>query len=71
MEIVYKFSGIDCANCARKIEKKIKKIDNVSEVNLNFLSSKIFITVDNEALLEPIEKRIKDLSYTLEIKRIK
>lgn len=71
MEIVYKFSGIDCANCARKIEKKIKKIDNVSEVTLNFLSSKIFITVDNEALLEPIEKRIKDLSYTLEIKRIK
>ncbi|HKL73254.1 MAG TPA: cation transporter [Candidatus Onthovivens sp.] len=71
MEIVYKFSGIDCANCARKIEKKIKKIDNVSEVTLNFLSSKIFITVDNEALLEPIKKRIKDLSYTLEIKRIK
>ena len=37
----YIIDGLDCANCARKIEDAIKKDSNYSDVNLNFSTSKL------------------------------
>ena len=36
----YYFKGIDCPNCAAKVEHLLSKLDNVEEVRVNFLSKK-------------------------------
>lgn len=43
MKQSYKITGIDCPNCAAKLERKLKKIDGVSMVSLNFLTSKLIV----------------------------
>ena len=43
MKKVYSIEGIDCANCAAKIENKINKMKNIEEVNLNFMMEKLSI----------------------------
>ena len=41
MKIVeYYFKGIDCPNCAAKVEAQLNKISNISEARVNFLSKK-------------------------------
>ncbi len=44
----FKIVGLDCANCASKIEEAVKKIDGVSNVTLNFINEKLSYTVDDD-----------------------
>ena len=37
------FSGIDCPNCAAKVEHALKKADLISSASLNFVTKKIYI----------------------------
>lgn len=46
MRHVYKLDGVDCANCALKLEEKIKKIDGVKDASLNFMTLKLTIDFD-------------------------
>ena len=39
-------SEIDCANCAAKVEQKIKKIKGVQDATVVFLTKKVTITAD-------------------------
>lgn len=41
MKKVYKLEGLDCAHCAGKIEEKIKKVDGVQAVVVNFMTAKM------------------------------
>lgn len=41
---VYKLSNLDCANCARKFEENLLKLDNVSEAKVNFAAAKLRIS---------------------------
>lgn len=38
---------IDCANCARKLEDKLAKINGVTNVNVDFLRQRIVLEQDN------------------------
>ena len=46
----YKFeiTGIDCANCAAKLESKIVKIEGISNVVLNFMNSSLTYDCDHD-----------------------
>ena len=35
---------VDCAHCASKMETAAKKIDGVSDININFLTLKMKVT---------------------------
>lgn len=37
MKKTYQLDGLDCANCATKLEEKISKISGVKSVTINFL----------------------------------
>ena len=37
------FSGIDCPNCAAKVEHALNKADLISSASLNFVTKKIYI----------------------------
>ncbi len=46
MRKVFKIE-VDCANCARKVEEALSKIDGVQEVRVNFMTQKMTLTADD------------------------
>lgn len=67
MKKVYSIEGIDCANCAAKIEDKINKIKEIDEANLNFMMEKLSIEfkvlTDEEAeeVMQQVRKIVKKM----------
>ncbi len=59
MKKVFKITGIDCANCALKMEDKIKKLENINDVSINFLTEKFLLDVKDEFFDEILEQAIK------------
>lgn len=56
--------GLDCANCAAKIEKAINEIDGVKEATVNFMTTKFVIDGEDEKMpmiIETAEKIVKSL----------
>ncbi|KPB05249.1 heavy metal translocating P-type ATPase [Bacillus sp. CHD6a] len=51
---VYRIQGLSCANCAKKFENNVKKIEGVTEARVNFGASKI--SVSGVASISDIEK---------------
>lgn len=68
MKKVYSIEGIDCANCAAKIEDKINKIKEIDEANLNFMMEKLSIEfkvpTDEEA--EEVMKEVRKIVKKME-----
>lgn len=62
MKKVFTLEGLDCANCAQKMETAITKIDGVTNVNINFLTQKMSFEAPEEnfnALLKQAQKTMK------------
>ena len=68
MKKVYKIEGIDCANCAAKIEDKINKIKEIEEATLNFMTSKLSIEFksSDEKELEEVMNEVKKIVAKME-----
>ena len=43
MKKTFKVKGIDCANCAAKLERKLSKIDGIDDVAVTFITEKLMI----------------------------
>ncbi|MCP2618821.1 HAD-IC family P-type ATPase [Candidatus Aminicenantes bacterium AC-335-A11] len=68
-EIELKIKGIDCADCAIKIEKAVSKIKGVKSAQVSFINSTIKIEVDSSRFNKKnVEKAIKKLGYSVEHK---
>jgi copper chaperone CopZ len=64
MKKKFKLEGLECANCAAKMEKLISDLDGVKEATVNFITQKLVIDGEREKMPEIIiaaEKIIKDL----------
>ena len=62
MKKVFKLEDLDCANCARKMEDGIKKIDGVTDASVNFLAQKLTHEADDDrfdAILKEVIKSCK------------
>lgn len=55
MKKVFMMEELDCANCARKMEDAIRKLDGVEEIHVNILTQKMVLTAD-DARFEEIAK---------------
>ena len=56
--------GLDCANCAAKIERAISELDAVNEATVNFMTTKLVIDGEDEkmpAIIEAAEKIVKKI----------
>ncbi len=69
--------GLDCANCAAKIEERVKKINGLSDVSLVFMSQTLSFKCDEDnydRALEEIKKIVKqvepDANVVIENKEI-
>lgn len=59
MKRTFLLEGLDCANCAAKIERAVGKIDGVTKVSVNFLTTKMIIEAEEEAMDEIVKKAKK------------
>lgn len=59
---VFTVGGLDCADCAAKLEKRIKALDGVDYVDMNFATAKM--TVQHSVSVDAILKTITDSGYT-------
>ena len=65
--------GIDCANCAAKLEDKIKKIEGTKNVSLNFFTEKLSYECDDNNdtdIYEKVLKTIKKEEPDVEVEEI-
>lgn len=59
MTKTFKMQDLDCANCARKMEDAIRKLDGVAEVHVNFLTQKMVLTADDARFDEIVQEAVK------------
>ncbi len=60
MKKVFKLIDLDCANCARKMEEAIKKIDGVETASVSFISQKLTVTADENHFDEIMKKAVSE-----------
>lgn len=70
MKRMYRLEGLDCANCAAKLEKAIRKVDGIKEANINFMLLKLTIEFDDEIVIQKVLTLIKNLEPDVKVKRI-
>lgn len=46
MTKTFRLVGLDCANCAAKIENSVKKLEGVTSISINFLTTKMVLEAD-------------------------
>ena len=69
----YRLEGLNCANCAMKIEKRINEINGVKQANVNFAVGKLTIDADQDKIGEietETRKVIKELEPEVEVKEM-
>lgn len=70
MEKIYLVKGLDCANCAREFEEKVKKIKGVEDAAMNFMSLKLIVKTEEE-IDENLNKLATSFEDGLTLRRIK
>lgn len=66
MEIKLVLNGLNCANCANKIEDRVSKINGVKEAAVNFSTTVLTAEIHEESLKEQIINEIKIIVKKLE-----
>jgi P-type Cu+ transporter len=63
--IKYKLNieGIHCASCAGNIERSLKKIPGVKEVNVSVIGKKAFVEADEKVPKEELTKAVARAGY--------
>lgn len=69
--VVLKIGGMHCAGCAQTIEKSIRRLKGVVDVNVSFASEKALVTYDPELInIREIEAAIERAGYKVVYERI-
>ncbi len=69
----YRLEGLDCANCAMKIEKGVQKINGVKEATVNFTSGKLTFDAEEDHLAtieQETKKVVKELEPDVKVTEI-
>ena len=62
MKYKFKIKGLDCANCAAELERKINKIKGIDEASISFMAEKLIIECKESvksSVLEEMKNVIK------------
>ena len=74
MKAVLKLEGLDCANCAAKIENDVGKVTGVQEVSVSFMTQKMTLVADDDrmdAVIEEASRIAKKVEGDVKVKRLK
>ena len=59
MKKTFKMEDLDCAHCAAKMEDAIKKLDGVTNANVNFLAQKVTIEAADDRFEDIVKEAAK------------
>src|SRR5688500_6031915 len=63
----FTISGMTCAACANAIERGVRKLDGVKEVNVNFASEKMTVDFGSKEInIDAIIQKVVKLGYEVE-----
>ncbi|WP_121614283.1 heavy metal translocating P-type ATPase [Mesobacillus foraminis] len=69
-KVEFDISGMTCAACANKIEKRLNKMEGVNKAGVNFALETVLVEYDpNQVSVPTMKEAIKKLGYTLEQKK--
>jgi thioredoxin 1 len=70
VEKIIPIVNMDCASCAKTIEKELKKISGINEIKINILMKKVTVRYDPVLVdLPKIESKIEDIGYRIRYKK--
>ena len=56
---IFEMDGVDCANCAVKMEESIRGLEGVEYVNISFMAQRMTLEADEETFDSILKKAIK------------
>ena len=62
MKNKFKINGLDCANCAAKLESEIQKVEGVSDASISFMTERLVIECEEnkkQEIMDKVKKVIK------------
>ena len=66
MRKTYQLEDLECANCAAKMEKDISAFPEVKKCTITFMTSRMSITVDDDANLDDVLDRAQKVMRSYE-----
>jgi len=72
MKKTFKLLGLDCANCAAKIENAVQKIPGITSASVNFMTTKMVLEAEDDKMEDIISQAtaiVKKLEPGVEIKK--
>jgi copper chaperone CopZ len=73
MKKTFKLQGLECANCAAKMEARIGKLDGVTSASVNFITTKLVIEGDEskmDAIIASAKGVIKKLEPDVKVQPV-
>lgn len=70
MKKTFDLVDLDCANCARKMEDAIKKLDGVADATVSFLTQKMTVDADDDrfdAIMKQVVKCVRRVEPDCEV----
>lgn len=64
MKKEYYLKNLHCTNCGEKIEKRLKKIDFIKDVQVDFITKKIYIETKDD--IRGLDKKVKKAVHSVE-----
>ena len=58
MKKVFLLEGLDCANCAAKMEDAIRKIDGVTDATVSFLMQKMMLEAPDDRFDQVLQEAV-------------
>lgn len=59
MTKIFRLQDLDCANCAAKMERAINKIAAVNQAQVNFMTQKLSIDVDDNQFADVMQQVVQ------------
>ena len=72
MKTKYSVNGLDCPNCAAKLEGMLAKVDGIDSAKINFLSEKITVEskLPEDVLLARVSETAKAFSPKVTVAKL-
>ena len=59
MKKTFKLNDLDCANCARKMEEAINRLDGVTAATVSFMTQKLTIEAEDDRFDAVVKEAVR------------
>lgn len=66
LEYVYLIKGLDCANCAAKLERNLRDIPQLADATIDFMAQKLILRLNNSDDLETVLTEVQKVIERIE-----